>query len=60
MLERVRGLELSGHAQQEILAAVRGDELDADDAYAFGMTLYRQQRLAIGEGDVQETFLYKR
>jgi hypothetical protein len=30
VLERVRGLELGGDAQQEILAAVRGDELDAN------------------------------
>jgi enoyl-CoA hydratase/carnithine racemase len=44
----------------EMEALRRGDEMDADDAYAFGMTLYRQQRLAIAEPDVQETFLYKR
>jgi hypothetical protein len=33
-----------------------GDERDADDAYAFAMTLYRQQRLAICEGDAREPF----
>ena len=31
-----------------------------DDAYVLGMTLYHQQRMAMGESDVQETFLYKR
>lgn len=44
----------------EMEAMRRAGELDADDAYVLGMTLYRQQRLAIGESDVQETFLYKR
>jgi enoyl-CoA hydratase/carnithine racemase len=44
----------------EMEAMRRAEELDADDAYVLGMTLYRQQRLAIGESDVQETFLYKR
>jgi hypothetical protein len=38
----------------------RAAELSPDDAYVFGMTLYHQQRLAMGESDVQETFLYKR
>ena len=44
----------------EMEALRRSEDLDADDAYALGMTLYRQQRLAIGEPDAQETFLYKR
>jgi enoyl-CoA hydratase/carnithine racemase len=44
----------------EMEAMRRAGEIDADDAYVLGMTLYRQQRLAIGESDVQETFLYKR
>jgi enoyl-CoA hydratase/carnithine racemase len=38
----------------------RSEELAAGDAYAFGMHLYRLQRLALGESDVQETFLYQR
>jgi enoyl-CoA hydratase/carnithine racemase len=44
----------------EMEALRRSEDLDADDAYALGMTLYRQQRLAIGEPDTQDTFLYKR
>jgi enoyl-CoA hydratase/carnithine racemase len=44
----------------EMEAMRRAEELDADDAYVLGMTLYRQQRLAIGESDVQDAFLYKR
>jgi enoyl-CoA hydratase/carnithine racemase len=44
----------------EMEALRRSEELDADDAYALGMTLYRAQRLAIGEPDTQDTFLYRR
>jgi enoyl-CoA hydratase/carnithine racemase len=44
----------------EMEALRRSEDLDADDAYALGMTLYRAQRLAIGEPDTQEEFLYKR
>lgn len=44
----------------EMEALRRSEDLDADDAYALGMTLYRAQRLAIGEPDAQDTFLYKR
>jgi enoyl-CoA hydratase/carnithine racemase len=44
----------------EMEALRRSEELDADDAYALGMSLYRLQRLAIGEPDAQATFLYKR
>ncbi len=44
----------------EMEALRRSEELDADDAYALGMALYRAQRLAIGEPDVQDAFLYKR
>lgn len=44
----------------EMEALRRSEELDADDAYAMGSTLYRLQRLALGESDVQDTFLYKR
>ncbi len=38
----------------------RAGSMNPDDAYAYGMSLYRIQRLAIGESDVQDTFLYKR
>ena len=44
----------------EMEALRRSEDLDAGDAYALGMSLYRQQRYAIGEPDVQDTFLYKR
>ena len=44
----------------EMEALRRSEELDADDAYALGMTLYRAQRLAFSEPDTQDTFLYKR
>ena len=44
----------------EMDALRHSEDLDADDAYAMGMSLYRLQRLAIGESDVQDTFLYKR
>ncbi len=44
----------------EMEALRRSEELDADDAYLLGMTLYRQQRLAVGEPDTQAEFLYKR
>ena len=44
----------------EMEALRRSEELDADNAYVLGMTLYRQQRLAIGEPDTQAEFLYKR
>lgn len=44
----------------EMEAMRRSRELSADDAYAMGMHLYRLQRLALGESDVQETFLYKK
>lgn len=44
----------------EMEALRRSRELSADDAYAMGMHLYRLQRLALGESDVQEVFLYKK
>lgn len=44
----------------EVEALRRSESLSAEDAYALGMSLYRQQRYAIGEPDVQDTFLYKR
>lgn len=44
----------------EMEALRRSEELSPDEAYAFAMHLYKLQRLAIGESDVQETFLYKR
>lgn len=44
----------------EMEALRRSETLDPDDAYVLGMSLYRQQRFAIGEPDVQDTFLYKR
>jgi enoyl-CoA hydratase/carnithine racemase len=44
----------------EVEAMRRSEGLSADDAYAMGMHLYRLQRLALGESDVQDTFLYKR
>ena len=37
----------------------RAESMGSDDAYAFGMTAYHAQRLAIGETDVQDAFLYK-
>jgi enoyl-CoA hydratase/carnithine racemase len=46
--------------RMEMEAMRRSEDLDADDAYALGMALYRAQRLAIGEPDAQDTFLYKR
>jgi enoyl-CoA hydratase/carnithine racemase len=44
----------------EVEAMRRSETLSPDDAYAMGMHLYRLQRLALGESDVQDTFLYKR
>ncbi len=44
----------------EMEALRRSEDLDADDAYALGSHLYRLQRLALGEPDVQDTFLYRR
>lgn len=44
----------------EMEALRRSEDLDADDAYALGSHLYRLQRLALGESDVQDAFLYKR
>ncbi|MEI7745841.1 MAG: enoyl-CoA hydratase/isomerase family protein [Chloroflexota bacterium] len=38
----------------------RTEDLHPDAAHALGMGLYRAQRLAIGESDVQAAFLYKR
>jgi enoyl-CoA hydratase/carnithine racemase len=43
----------------ELESLRRADALAPADAYAFGMTLYRAQRLATGESDVQDTFLYR-
>ena len=40
--ERLRGLELGGDAEQQILAAVRGDELDAD-RQAGGVAIQRDR-----------------
>jgi enoyl-CoA hydratase/carnithine racemase len=37
----------------------RAATMSPGDAYAFGMSAYRLQRSAIGESDVQDTFLYK-
>jgi enoyl-CoA hydratase/carnithine racemase len=37
----------------------RAEAMDPEDAYAFGITAYRLQRLATGESDVQDTFLYR-
>lgn len=44
----------------ELESLRRSQDLDADDAYAMGFALYRAQRLALGESDVQPSFLYKR
>ncbi len=44
----------------EMEALRRSAGMTADDAYALGMSLYRQQRYAIGEPDAQDTFLYER
>ena len=43
----------------ELASLHRAASLAPDDAYAFGMALYRAQRLAMGEPDVQDTFLYQ-
>ena len=43
----------------EVEAMRRAAELGRTDAYAQGMALYRLQRLAMGESDVQDTFLYQ-
>lgn len=43
----------------ELATLRRAESLAPDDAYAFGMALYRAQRLALGESDVQDTFLYQ-
>lgn len=43
----------------ELEAMRRAEAMDPDDAYAFGMTAYRLQRIALGESDVQDAFLYK-
>jgi enoyl-CoA hydratase/carnithine racemase len=37
----------------------RAETMGPDDAYTFGMTAYRLQRLAMGESDVQDAFLYQ-
>jgi enoyl-CoA hydratase/carnithine racemase len=61
--ERIAGLIARHPAlaiRVEMEALRRSEDLDADDAYALGMHLYRMQRLAIGEPDTQDTFLYKR
>jgi enoyl-CoA hydratase/carnithine racemase len=44
----------------EMEALQRAEDLSAADAQAFAMHLYRLQRLALGESDVQEAFLYRR
>jgi enoyl-CoA hydratase/carnithine racemase len=44
----------------EMEALRRSSELGPGDAYALGQALYRLQRLATGESDVQDVFLYKR
>lgn len=44
----------------ELEALRRAADLSPAHAYATGMALYRAQRLAIGESDVQDAFLYKR
>ena len=43
----------------ELASLRRAESLAPADAYAFGMTLYRLERLATGESDVQDEFLYK-
>lgn len=43
----------------ELEAMRRADDLAAADAYAYGMSAYRLQRLAMGESDVQDEFLYR-
>jgi enoyl-CoA hydratase/carnithine racemase len=44
----------------EMEALRRSADLAPGDAYALAMSLYRLQRAAIGEPDVQDRFLYKR
>ena len=60
--ERIAGL-IARHpplaVRTEMEAMRRTALLDADAAYVVGSSLYRIQRLAIGESDVQAEFLYK-
>jgi enoyl-CoA hydratase/carnithine racemase len=44
----------------EMAALRRSADLAPGDAYAFAMSLYRLQRLAIGKPDAQDRFLYRR
>ncbi len=37
----------------------RAESMGPADAYAYGMAAYRLQRLAMGESDVQDAFLYR-
>jgi enoyl-CoA hydratase/carnithine racemase len=43
----------------ELASLRRSASLAPDDASAYGMALYRAQRLAMGESDVQDTFPYQ-
>jgi enoyl-CoA hydratase/carnithine racemase len=43
----------------ELASLRRAASLAPDDASAYGMALYRAQRLAMGESDVQDTFPYQ-
>ena len=43
----------------ELEALRRAETMTPDDAYAFGMTVYRLGRLAMGESDVQDAFFYQ-
>ncbi len=61
--ERIAGLVARHPAlaiRVEMEAIRRSENMSPDDAYALGTHLYRMQRLALGESDVQDTFLYKR
>jgi enoyl-CoA hydratase/carnithine racemase len=61
--ERIAGLIARHPAlaiRVEMEALRRSENMSSGDAYALGGHLYRMQRLAIGESDVQETFLYRR
>ncbi len=61
--ERVAGL-ITRHptlaVRIEFESSRRAEGLAPSDAYAMGTHLYRLQRLALGESDVQDAFLYRK
>ena len=61
--ERIAGL-ITRHpplgVRIEFESSRRAEGLSPGDAYAMGTHLYRLQRLALGESDVQDVFLYRK